>query len=193
MHRKPRGQRLIVPGHECNRRPDMSQAIDLRATLQQFSRRLLHTIFPTPCLACDTALWDDPIPFVCVTCCKSIAPLPLPHCPCCSRPFASPVALRHSPTHLCSPCRKAPPTFTRAWTPYLYQTPLKEMIGAFKYEGKTRLAHPLATLLLERMRDLPKLDGILAVPLHRERLRERTYNQSLLLATQRDACVDEGS
>jgi len=58
------------------------------------------------------------------------------------------------------------------------------MIGAFKYHGKTRLARPLANLFLEGIPALPRLDGIVAVPLHRDRLRERAYNQSLLLATQ---------
>jgi len=58
------------------------------------------------------------------------------------------------------------------------------MIGAFKYHGKTRLARPLANLFLEGIPALPRLDGIVAVPLHQGRLRDRTYNQSLLLATQ---------
>ena len=38
--------------------------------------------------------------------------------------------------------------------------------------------------MLEGMPALPCLDGILAVPLHPDRLRDRAYNQSLLLAAQ---------
>lgn len=164
--------------------PNMNRIVETSKSLRPFFRRLLHTIFPTTCLACGAALWDDPIPFVCTTCWESVARLPHPQCPCCSRPFSSPVALAHSPTHRCGPCRKTPPSFTQAWTPYLYQTPLKEMIVAFKYHGKTRLARPLANLMLEGIPHVPKLDGILAVPLHRDRIRDRAYNQSLLLATQ---------
>jgi ComF family protein len=74
-----------------------------------------------------------------------------------------------------------PPAYTRAWSPFPYQTPLKEAIGLFKYQGKVSLAHPLADLLLAALGSLPPIDLILPVPLHPKRLREREYNQSLLL------------
>jgi ComF family protein len=58
-------------------------------------------------------------------------------------------------------------------------------IHAFKYSGKSHLAHPLGVLLssfskpwLEAMTDLL----VMPVPLHPKRLRERGFNQSLLLA-----------
>ncbi|UCE63949.1 MAG: ComF family protein [Nitrospirota bacterium] len=44
------------------------------------------------------------------------------------------------------------------------------------------MAGPLATLLLKALTPLPTIDVILPVPLHPTRLREREYNQSLLLA-----------
>jgi len=79
-------------------------------------------------------------------------------------------------------CRLQPPAYSKAWTPYAYQTPLKEAIVLFKYKGKVSLASPLAERLLEGLGTLPPLDLILPVPLHPHRLREREYNQSLLLA-----------
>jgi ComF family protein len=71
---------------------------------------------------------------------------------------------------------------TQAWSLFPYQTPLKEAITLFKYRGKLSLATPLARALIEALPALPSLDGIIPVPLHPQRLREREYNQSLLLA-----------
>jgi ComF family protein len=52
----------------------------------------------------------------------------------------------------------------------------------FKYRGKLSLAKPLARALIEALPALPPADIIIPVPLHPQRLREREYNQSLLLA-----------
>jgi ComF family protein len=68
------------------------------------------------------------------------------------------------------------------WSLFPYQTPLKEAITLFKYRGKLSLAKPLARALIEALPALPPVDIIIPVPLHPQRLREREYNQSLLLA-----------
>ena len=51
----------------------------------------------------------------------------------------------------------------------------------FKYRGKTLLARPLGILLLDAMKRLPRVDCLVPVPLHPSRLREREFNQALLL------------
>ncbi len=51
----------------------------------------------------------------------------------------------------------------------------------FKYAGRSDLARPLAHLMLPLTKALD-VDLVTAVPLHRERLRERGYNQAALLA-----------
>lgn len=150
-----------------------------------FLRQALHTILPVDCHHCGQALWDDPVPFFCQYCWKQITPCTLPTCSRCDRPFQSPIALLHSPLHQCSSCRIHPPAYTKAWTPYGYESPLKEAICQFKYHGKIGLTRPLASLLIEALGDsLPNIDCIVPVPLHPNRLREREYNQSLLLADQ---------
>jgi ComF family protein len=62
---------------------------------------------------------------------------------------------------------------------------MAEVISRFKFRGAARLAKPLGTLLAEyRDPEFPFLefDLLVPVPLHRQRLRERGFNQSLLLA-----------
>jgi len=49
-----------------------------------------------------------------------------------------------------------------------------------KFSGLRRLANPLAKLLLNI--EMPECDGIIPVPLSKNALRERGFNQSLLMA-----------
>ena len=149
-------------------------------------RKVLHAIFPENCRNCDVALWGDAIPFFCDHCWSTLSPIRGHLCQRCGLPFLSPISLLHSPSHQCANCRLHPPAFSQAWTGYPYKSPLKEAIGLFKYQSKVSLAGPLATLLLRALTPLPTplsmIDVILPVPLHPTRLRQREYNQSLLLA-----------
>ena len=64
-----------------------------------------------------------------------------------------------------------------------YESPLREAIHAFKYDGTPDLAAPLSPLLLDAWRDAAmSADVLIPVPLHARRKRERGYNQSELLA-----------
>jgi ComF family protein len=61
--------------------------------------------------------------------------------------------------------------------------PLRQAIHAFKYEGLRALASTLGEILYDCWEADPwPADAIVPVPLHPERLRQRGYNQSWLLA-----------
>jgi ComF family protein len=70
----------------------------------------------------------------------------------------------------------------------LHTTPLREAIHALKYENCPELADMLARYLIAALLDTPwcdrylAVDGVLPVPLYNDRLQERGYNQSELLA-----------
>jgi ComF family protein len=73
----------------------------------------------------------------------------------------------------------------------LHSSPLREAIHAFKYEKphpRPELAAPLARYLVAVFAEPPwnrlaaAIDAVVPVPLHAERLAERGYNQSELLA-----------
>ncbi|MGD8228372.1 MAG: ComF family protein [Desulfobacteraceae bacterium] len=69
--------------------------------------------------------------------------------------------------------------------PYLYEEGIMAAIHQFKYARKSHLAESLGYLLTPFAREwLDKTDGLLMmpVPLHPRKLRERNFNQSLLLA-----------
>ena len=81
---------------------------------------------------------------------------------------------------LCASCLSHEPPFTRSRQWGYYEGTLREAIHKFKYEGKTALAEPLGDWLAALASKECHL--IIPVPLHKRRLRERGFNQSLLLA-----------
>ena len=96
--------------------------------------------------------------------------------------FPSSLATAYSPTHICSDCRTRKPAFSKAWSGYPYASPLREAISLHKYERKYGLAASLSRLLLDVLPSTLEADLVMPVPLHPARLREREFNQSLLLA-----------
>ena len=145
-------------------------------------RRVLNVVLPVECASCGRALADDSVPFFCQPCWESIHPLNGPSCPRCGRPFASTVALLYSPHHLCAACRIRRPAYTQAWSLYPYEPPLRDAIRLFKYHGKVALADALGSLMSAALPLPLEVDLLMPVPLHPSRLKEREFNQSLLLA-----------
>jgi ComF family protein len=66
---------------------------------------------------------------------------------------------------------------------FLFGGPLRQAVHAFKYRRVRRLARPLGSLMASHVAAKPFLcDALLAVPLHRERLAQRGFNQAEALA-----------
>lgn len=73
----------------------------------------------------------------------------------------------------------------RAYSACLYEGTIKELIHSFKYKSKTVLVALFSKIMIDYIKNNPEIYGvdiITAVPLHRKRLKEREFNQSLLLA-----------
>lgn len=113
---------------------------------------------------------------ICTGCDADLTRLPVAVCPNCALP--SPSGAR------CGRCLAEPPAFdsTRAALEYVF--PATRLIQAFKYGGAVGLAAPLAGFLEAALRTSgePLPDLLLAMPLARQRLAERGYNQSLEIA-----------
>ena len=145
-------------------------------------RQATRLVLPSDCTTCEQPLTDDPTPFFCRQCWELIRPLQGPSCPRCHRPFASPFATTHSPTHECHDCRTRTPHYSQVWAAYAYCAPLQEAIALFKYRGKVVLADALGALLARALPADLNADLLMPIPLHPDRLRQREFNQSLLLA-----------
>jgi ComF family protein len=143
---------------------------------------LADLLFPLSCKVCGNHIRSGETPGICEACWSTIQFLDEPCCPRCGKPFASEAALSHSPEHQCGDCREKPPHYDRAVSVALYDQALAEAIHLFKYSKKIQWSRPLGRLLLKRIADFGRIDVILPVPLHSKRLRQREFNQSLLLA-----------
>ncbi len=65
-----------------------------------------------------------------------------------------------------------------------YRDDLRNCLHTLKYKNKRSLAKPLGILLAQQVlfQIWPEPDAVVSIPLHPQRLRERGYNQSRLLA-----------
>ena len=141
---------------------------------------LWNFLFPQACCLCGEAKATALHGF-CSSCCSELPSLTQPHCPRCALPFIS----DEGGNHLCGDCLLDPPSFRWTVAAGLFQGNLRQAIHQFKFAGRFQLAGPLAGLILDAARNSiedfsPHL--LIPVPLHFERLRDRTFNQSLLLA-----------
>jgi ComF family protein len=83
-------------------------------------------------------------------------------------------------TTVCGQCLAKKPPFSKVFFYGMYEGVLAEAINRLKFHGLRRLSRPLGRLLLNL--ELPAVDAVLAVPLSTKGLRERGFNQSLLIA-----------
>lgn len=104
---------------------------------------------------------------------------PTPRCQRCALPLAVGT--------VCGTCLKNPPPLDLCLSAAAYAWPWIELVAKLKFQAQPGWARPLATLMLSSawVEDtLDAADWVLPIPLSRERLAERGYNQSWLLAQQ---------
>jgi len=84
---------------------------------------------------------------------------------------------------VCPACLSAPPALDRCHALFSYQPPVDRWIHALKFKRDLGTAHLLGQLLaLQGFTREQSAASLLPVPLHRGRLRQRGYNQSLEIA-----------
>ncbi len=140
---------------------------------------LIDLIFPPHCAFCGTPLAEDEVAEICPGCLRNIRFISPPICPKCGFPLVMGVG----EDHLCGQCLRRQWHFGSARALGLYDGAIREAIHNLKYRGKSFLAKSLTGLL---DRGYPFMDygsyGLLVpVPLHPKRLRERGFNQALML------------
>src|SRR5690606_6443743 len=64
----------------------------------------------------------------------------------------------------------------------VYGDPVDRLLPRFKFHRDLAAGRALAEAMAERFAPLPRPDALVAVPLHRARLRQRGYDQALELA-----------
>ena len=119
-------------------------------------------------------------PHVCGDCLGGFKPIRQPYCSMCGVVFKS----RSHTEHLCGDCIKRPKAFDQARAVAFYAPGFMELLHQLKYRGKIQLARPLGELLLTAFMGYWRTDHfdlVMPVPLHKKKMRQRGFNQALLL------------
>jgi len=143
-------------------------------------RALLDTFFPPLCHSCKEFIPDAGPIHICAECLGRITTIQSPLCHSCGTPFATEAGIDHT----CGECLQHPPRFASARAAALFDGPLKELIHLFKYAGKVQIRRPLALFTAAQLALFVQEiapDCLVPVPLHPRKLRERGFNQALLL------------
>jgi predicted amidophosphoribosyltransferase len=154
----------------------------------------LSILLAPACAACQRLLDQPSRGCVCEACWSSVSLITPPVCDQCGDPLPAYLSRLPSPREpqgeragqrnaLCRRCCRMPRAIDRGCAAGHYQDALRDIIHAFKYEGRRSLARPLAALMRRQAGGL--LDGVdwmIPVPLHWRRERERGFNQASDLA-----------
>lgn len=138
---------------------------------------LIDICFPPTCFFCRQNIQNG---VLCVSCQEKIKPLSPPLCRYCSKP------LKAETGNVCAACRGKKLYYDSLISCFVYDDPLKTIIHLLKYKDHDYLADFLSGRMAEHLSGtgfIPgSFDWIIPVPSHPVRIRERGYNQSLLLA-----------
>lgn len=149
--------------------------------------RWFQFFLPSQCHCCGTFLEEDEQGF-CPDCLSKIRWIEPPFCIRCGVPFLSPEVGDHH----CGACLTGRKYFTMARAVGCYEGPFREAIHRWKYEERNSLTSFLGGKLVEgfwRYWNSNALDLLIPVPLHPIRLRERGFNQALLLVKELSRCT----
>ncbi len=139
---------------------------------------LLELLYPRRCFLCERPLAPgEGFNCICDGCLGNLAPLGPPICERCGAPLAD------EELDLCLECANRERAFDLARSYGLYEGSLAELIQGLKYERERALARPLARLLLQAEEPiLSRAEVLTFVPMTRDGLRKRGFNQAQLLA-----------
>jgi ComF family protein len=130
----------------------------------------LDWLFPPVCGGCDQTGYRW-----CPDCRQQVKPVPQPACRICSLPLSKP--------GLCPTCKETPPQYNllRSWA--VFEGPIRHALHSLKYRRNLGLGDALARCLADFVSGLDwHVDLVAPVPLGRQRMQERGYNQVVLFA-----------
>lgn len=148
--------------------------------------RLLELIVDTNCLICNKGTNNGVGRFLCQSCINNIEVVK-DGCYCykCSLPFNISYTLPQDSKFLCEYCRSHVQRFGIMRFVGRYNDILKELIGKYKFERISKIINDIDYLIkaaVERFSDPGRYRYVLYIPLHKNRLKERGFDQSYCLA-----------
>jgi competence protein ComFC len=173
----------VADGSSCRENSGL-QWRGVRAWLAEASDALISVIFPAGCRICDKLLIEARRVPICQECLSAFQRIPELSCEICGLPLPAFTRQEREPM-LCPACRNKTYAFDRARSFAVYDGPLVQAILLLKFEQ----IEPLGAWFAKRLAELVSNEGtalaadvVVPVPLHRDRERERGYNQAALIS-----------
>ena len=152
--------------------------------LTEAADAFVSVFFPAGCRICERLLATASRIPICDECLSSFERLPAILCEICGRPLPG-LAERVSGPPLCPACQEKTYAFDCARSFAVYKDALVQAILLLKFERIAPLGAWFADRLTEVLREggnALAADVVVPVPLHRQRERERGYNQAALIS-----------
>ncbi|MDI6703163.1 MAG: ComF family protein [bacterium] len=152
--------------------------------INMFLDPVINFVFPANCEICGSDLTSIKEKYVCFKCLSKIRLLFPPFCHRCGKGISSSFKWVERP--LCKECLKTKRYFCEARAVSRYEGIIKECIHLIKYKKRIALYKPLMHLLIDciiKNWQVEDFDFIIPVPLHKSRLRKRTFNQAELFSS----------
>ena len=138
---------------------------------RKWANKALDLIFPPVCAACSKLGL-----LICDECLAQMSRVSEPLCQRCGRPLLYPAPV-------CGDCLNPSFRWQQVRAPLAYREPTTKIIHKLKYDGLFALAKPLAQIMAGAWPDWDNSPDVLVpIPLHKQRQRQRGFNQSALLA-----------
>jgi len=168
---------------------DLRGLDDLRGPLTDAADALLAAILAPRCAACSDPLERPTLGPVCGPCWDRIKTIRPPFCPVCGDMLASWRTLSGDGDS-CPACRRRRSLVDASRSAGCYEGALRDIVHAFKYEGRRTLSTRLGKMMREAGTDLlADAACVVPVPLHPWRRFARGFNQAADLAGSLDLPV----
>ena len=148
--------------------------------LQQVWRDKLDVVFPRSCVHCGGLVEAGRLRHLCPACERLLFVVGPPHCSTCGHPYFGETEVNR----LCPHCEALEPKFGEGRTAILLKGSGRSLVHALKYHHALHVLEDMVIIMAAAPGYAEYLHGavLVPVPLHPRKLRERRYNQSLLLA-----------
>jgi ComF family protein len=169
---------------DVGRRARTARGAGMRRWLAEAGDALTSVFFPAGCRVCDALLVRASRVPICEECSASFTPLPEIRCAICGVGLAG-LTADNGQELACPLCREKTYGFDRARSYALYEGALTRAILLLKFEQIEPMGDWFAGMLegvFRQEAELLQADVVVPVPLHREREKERGYNQAAVIA-----------
>lgn len=154
------------------------QKEEIRKKRSRHGKIMLDLLYPRRCPLCDCTLEFEEIQ-ACATCLSRQMRILPPYCMKCGK------TVEDVTQEYCSDCQSIMKSFQRGYPVFVYTGGIKDALYGFKYKNQRCFAEFFCDCIIEQYgEELKKLqlDGLVPVPVHRDKKRLRGYNQAEVLA-----------